>query len=144
MSVRRTAQLAAMVVGFTASMVVAGAQAPDNTERNKRDRSATAKTADQQSNAKADVDVTKRIRQAIIADKDLSTNAHNVKIITVAGKVTLKGPVRTEAEKQTVEAKAVQIAGAGNVTNQVSVTDSTSAKKSDSKTGKRAPAPKER
>lgn len=115
-----------------------GAQAPDNTKRNARDRQANAKTADQQSNARSDVDVTRQIRRAIVADKALSTNAHNVKIITRAGKVTLKGPVRNEGEKQAVEAKAVEVAGAGNVSNQLSVTDTSKAAR------KPAATPKER
>jgi hyperosmotically inducible periplasmic protein len=134
----------AVMAGVLATVVVVVAQQPDNTARNKQDRTPTAKTADQQSNAKADIDVTRRIRQAIVADKHLSTNAHNVKIITRAGKVTLKGPVRTDAEKQTVEAKAAEVAGAGNVTSQVSVTSATSAKASTpKKPRKRAAAPKE-
>jgi osmotically-inducible protein OsmY len=106
-----------------ATVVTVGAQAPDNTGRNARDRQATAKTADQQSNATTDVETTRRIRRAIVADKELSTNAHNVKVITRGGKVTLKGPVRTEAEKHAVEAKAADVAGAANVTSEVSVTE---------------------
>jgi hyperosmotically inducible protein len=136
--------LVMMMTGTLATMVVAGAQQPDNTARNKQDRTATAKTADQQSNAKADIDVTRRIRQAIIADKELSTNAHNVKVITRAGKVTLKGPVRTDAEKQTVEMKASEVAGAGNVKSEVTVISPTSAKASTPKRPrKRAATPKE-
>jgi osmotically-inducible protein OsmY len=106
---------------------------PDNTKVNARDRQARAKTADQQSNAKSDVETTRAIRRAIVADKDLSTYAHNVKIITRAGKVTLKGPVKTAEEKKTVEAKAAEVAGAANVTNRVSIaqpsTKSTASKK---------------
>jgi osmotically-inducible protein OsmY len=123
----------AIATGLLATAVVVGAQQPDNTAVNKRDRAPAAKTADQQSNAKTDLDVTRRIRQAIVGDKTLSTNAHNVKIITQNGKVTLKGPVRTDAEKQTVEAKAIDVAGAGNVTNQISVTNAASTKASASK-----------
>jgi len=104
----------------------AAAQAPapapaDNTKVNERDRQHGAKTAEQQSNTKADVDITRRIRQALVADKQLSTNAHNVKIITRAGQVTLKGPVKTADEKQAVESKAREIAGASNVVSQLTV-----------------------
>src|SRR5271170_942483 len=63
--------------------------APDNSAQNKDQ----GLTADNQANAKADRLTTANIRKAIIADKDLSTYAHNVKIITVNGVVTLKGPV---------------------------------------------------
>jgi osmotically-inducible protein OsmY len=138
-------RFAVIATGLLATAVTIGAQQPDNTAVNKRDRAPAEKTADQQSNAKTDVDVTRRIRQAIVADKSLSTNAHNVKIITREGKVTLKGPVRTDAEKQAVETKAIDVAGAGNVTNEISVTSATSTKASAAKknsTG--ATVPKER
>jgi hyperosmotically inducible protein len=97
---------------------------PDNTKTNTRDRAATAKTADQQGNSKADLDLTQKIRRAIVADKELSTYAHNVKVITRDGHVTLKGPVQTVEEKSALEAKAAEIAGTGKVTNQISVKSS--------------------
>jgi len=56
-----------------------------------------------------------------VKDKSLSTYAHNIKIITQDGKVTLKGPVRSEEEKASIESKAVAIAGQNNVTNQLEV-----------------------
>jgi osmotically-inducible protein OsmY len=54
-------------------------------------------------------------------DKALSSYAHNVKVIAQGGQVTLKGPVRSDAERRTVEAKATEVAGAGHVTNEMSV-----------------------
>jgi len=69
----------------------------------------------------ADRTTTKQIRKSIMQDKSLSTYAHNIKIITQDGKVTLKGPVRTEDDKTSLEAKAVAVAGAGNVTNQLEI-----------------------
>jgi hyperosmotically inducible protein len=54
-------------------------------------------------------------------DKTLSTYAHNVKVITQGGQVTLNGPVRSDEEKKSVEAKAVEVAGNGHVTNQLSI-----------------------
>ena len=96
---------------------------PDNTRVNKRDRVASQPTADQQNNSRPDVAITRDIRRGIINDKNLSTYAHNIKIITQDGAVTLKGPVRTEDEKKVVEAKATDIAGAGHVNNQISVTN---------------------
>jgi osmotically-inducible protein OsmY len=92
---------------------------PDNTAANKQ--SPHAATADQQSNRTADLETSRQIRRALIADKSLSTYAHNIKIVTQHGKVTLRGPVRTEAEKQTVRAKAAEVAGADNVTSAVTV-----------------------
>ena len=98
------------------------AQAPaDNTKVNTRDRAAGAVTADQQKETATDRDLTQKIRRSLVADKSLSTYAHNVKVVSQGGTVTLKGPVRSEQEKQTVEAKAVAVAGAGHVTNQLSI-----------------------
>jgi osmotically-inducible protein OsmY len=69
----------------------------------------------------ADRELTRKIRSSITDDKALSTYAHNIKIVAQDGKVTLKGPVRTEKEKADIEAKAAAIAGAGNVTNEIEV-----------------------
>ncbi len=95
--------------------------AKDNTAVNKRDRAKGAVTADQQKENRSDVEITADIRKALMDDKELSTYAHNVKIVTLHGKVTLKGPVRSEEEKKAIEAKATQVAGAGNVSNSISV-----------------------
>jgi hyperosmotically inducible periplasmic protein len=100
----------------------AGAQTPaDNTKVNKRDRAAEAVTADQQKENTNDREITQKIRRALVDDKTLSTYAHNVKVVSQDGQVTLKGPVRTEDEKKAVEAKATEVAGAGRVTNQLSI-----------------------
>jgi osmotically-inducible protein OsmY len=69
----------------------------------------------------ADRDTTQKIRKAIIGDKTLSTYAHNVKIFAHDGKVTLRGPVRSEDEKRTVNDMAAAIVGADNVTNELTV-----------------------
>ena len=111
---------------FSLAVLPAFAQtAPDNTKVNTRDRAAGAVTADQQKENARDIDVAKRIRQSVVNDKSLSTYAHNVKIVAQGGQVTLKGPVRTEEEKRSIEAKATEIAGAGRVTNAITVTPST-------------------
>ena len=103
-------------------VVSAGAQTPpDNTKVNKRDRAEGAVTADQQKENASDREIAQKIRRAIVADKTLSTYAHNVKIVAQNGKVTLKGPVRTDDEKKTVEAKATEVAGAGRVTNEITI-----------------------
>lgn len=96
-------------------------QEPDNTKVNKQDRKPGAVTADQQKMNKADRELTKKIRQAVMADKSLSTYAHNVKIVSRDGTVTLKGPVRSDTEKSTIETKATEIAGADKVRNEISV-----------------------
>jgi len=95
--------------------------APDNTKTNQGDASKNAKTADQQKMNPADRETTKKIRSALMDDKSLSTYAHNIKIITTDGMVTLKGPVRSEDEKSAIEAKARQVAGDSNVTNNLTV-----------------------
>ncbi|MDQ6760420.1 MAG: BON domain-containing protein [Acidobacteriota bacterium] len=106
------------------------AKAPDNTKVNKRDRKAGEPTADQQKENQPDREIARKIRRAIVADKSLSTYAHNVKVIVQGGAVTLKGPVHTEEEKKAVEAKATEVAGSAKVTNQLSVKgDSARAKK---------------
>ena len=122
-SIKR-AILAVSVVGlFVTPAVSAMAQtpAPDNSKVNTRDRSKNAQTADQQKENAADRELTRSIRHALMQDKDLSSYAHNVKIISQGGQVTLKGPVRTEEEKRVVEAKATEVAGAGHVANQMSI-----------------------
>lgn len=103
-------------------------QKPDNTRENRADRSAGGTTADQAKNNKTDRQLMQEIRKAIVADKSLSTYAHNVKVVAQHGKVTLKGPVRSDEEKKTVEAKAVEVAGAGNVTNSITVKEAASQK----------------
>jgi hyperosmotically inducible protein len=95
---------------------------PDNTKVNKQDRNAGQPTADQQKMNKADRDLSAQIRKSIMADKSLSTYAHNVKVISQDGVVTLKGPVHSEDEKKAIVAKAVEVAGnADKVVDQITV-----------------------
>lgn len=110
--------------------VVARAQEPpnqqappaaDNTKTNERDRSATEPTADQQKENRSDRDITQQIRRSIMKDKSLSTYAHNVKIVTQNGQVTLKGPVQSEDEKRAIETKAAEVAGQDKVTSELNI-----------------------
>jgi hyperosmotically inducible periplasmic protein len=94
---------------------------PDNTKQNKDQ---TNPSADQQKMNPADRTLTQKIRKAIHDDTTLSTYAHNIKIISQDGKVTLRGPVRSEDEKNNIEAKAVAVAGQGNVTDQLEIAPS--------------------
>ena len=95
---------------------------PDNSAVNKRDRSSGAVTADQQKMNAADRALTAKIRRSIMADKSLSMYAHNVKIVSQDGTVTLKGPVRSDEEVKAIESKAITITGdSGKVVNQMSV-----------------------
>jgi len=102
---------------------------PDNSKVNKRDRAAGATTAGQQKENATDRELTSKIRQALMDDKTLSTYAHNVKIVSQDGKVTLKGPVRSEEEKKIVVAKATEVAGTGKVVNEISIAPAKGAKK---------------
>jgi hyperosmotically inducible periplasmic protein len=104
--------------------VMAQTVAPDNAKSNKVDASNATATADAQTNSAADLDLTKRIRRSVMADKSLSTYAHNIKIVTVNGSVTLNGVVRSEDEKGAVEMKATNIAGKNKVTNDLKVAPS--------------------
>jgi hyperosmotically inducible protein len=95
---------------------------PDNTKVNKQDRDTNQPTADRQKNNASDLELTKNIRRSIMEDKALSTDAHNVKVISQDGTVTLKGPVKSEAEKSAIVSKAVSLAGgADKVVDQMSV-----------------------
>jgi osmotically-inducible protein OsmY len=94
---------------------------PDNTRVNQRDRIAGAVTADRQGNSKADVNRTAAIRRSINKEKGLSTSARNAKVITLDGQVTLRGPVRDQAEKERLGKLAAEIAGAHNVRNELEV-----------------------
>jgi hyperosmotically inducible protein len=94
---------------------------PDNSGVNIRDRDTRPMTAGQQSNATSDVNLTRKIRRAVVRDHSLSMLAHNVKIVSANGSVTLRGPVKTEQEKTVIASKAQAIAGADKVDNQLEV-----------------------
>jgi len=95
---------------------------PDNTGKNVRDRDDKTLTPLDQSESEADRTLTQRIRQAVVEDDSLSTNAKNVKIITVNGRVTLRGPVTSKQEKAAIATKAQQLAGADKVDDQLEIT----------------------
>ena len=121
---RSRSAIHAMVIASVLSLTTMGGLAQtsaDNTKVNERDKAKGAVTADQQKENTGDRTLTQKIRQSIMRDKSLSTYAHNVKVVATDGQVTLKGPVRTEEEKRTVEAKAAEVAGADHVTNEMSI-----------------------
>lgn len=93
----------------------------DNSGKNVRDRKESSQTPADQSNSKADLAITQAIRKAVVADKALSTNAHNVKIITSNGVVTLRGPVKSTEEKDKIAAKAKSVAGVTSVDNKLEI-----------------------
>ena len=94
---------------------------PDNSGRNVRDADGATKTPGDQSESEPDRTITQNVRQAVTADDSISTNGKNVKIITVDGTVTLRGPVKSEQEKTNIAARAQQIAGVKQVDNQLEI-----------------------
>lgn len=105
---------------LAAAMLMAQQQ-PDNTKRNERDRREGAVTADQQKENEADRALTQKIRKSITDTDGMSTYARNVKIVSRDGKVTLRGPVRTDAEKRQIESIAKTAAGESNVVSELEV-----------------------
>ena len=114
----RVLVLGAMMSGISLIGFAQQAPAPDNTKANAQ---ADQNTADKQSNAASDRALTQQVRKAIMQDKSMSTYAHNVKVVTQNGQVTLSGPVRTDEEKQAIAQKAAEIAGQGRIVDQISV-----------------------
>jgi len=92
----------------------------DNTAVNKRDRDSNAKTPLDQNENKVDIGITASIRKSVV-DTKMSTNAQNVKIITQDGNVTLRGPVKTQEEKNRIEEIARSVAGVKAVDSQLEV-----------------------
>lgn len=103
-----------------ASVSQAANAAADNTKKNERDRAATVSPMDQ-GNSSADLGITKQIRQDVMKADALSTTAKNVKIITVDGMVTLRGPVKSDKEKTDIAAIAQAAAGVKHVDNQLEI-----------------------
>ncbi len=104
-----------------------GSAQPDNTRRNVRDRDDRNLTPLDQGNSKADVATTAQIRKEIIAEKGLSVNARNVKIITRDGQITLRGPVNSSAEKSLIGTIAERSPHSGRVDNQLEIQSPTKA-----------------
>ncbi len=106
---------------FALSAIAQDTPAADNTGKNQRDRSGETKTSGDQSNSSTDVKMTAAIRRAVVHDGSLSMAAKNVKIITANGMVTLRGPVKTEAEKAKIAELAKSAAGDAKIDNQLEV-----------------------
>lgn len=110
------------VAAFTGCDMNTDPGATDNTARSQADRPGDAKTPMDQSESSASIRITADIRRAIMDDDSMSTGAQNCKIITDdAGRVTLRGKVDSQAEKDSIEAKATGVAGVTAVDNQLEV-----------------------
>lgn len=110
-----------LLVGCTEGNKPAAPPAKDNTSINERDGHGSTTTPMDQSNQQADLDLTAKIREKVLEIEGLSVNGQNVKIISVAGQVALRGPVASAAEKDQIGAIATKIAGEGHVTNELEV-----------------------
>jgi hyperosmotically inducible periplasmic protein len=104
----------------TATTTSSTVQASDNTGTNARDRAGAVTPLDQ-GNSAADLETTQAIRKAVMADDTLSTDAKNVKIVTDRGMVTLRGSVKDQAEKDTIDRNARAAAGSNQVNDQLDV-----------------------
>lgn len=109
------------LVPIGASFAQTANRAANNTAINQRDSGHETLTPMDQSNKPSDIKMTQEIRRAIVKDQALSTDAKNIKIITIDGAVTLRGPVKTDQEKADIAAKAAQLAGDSNVHNELEV-----------------------
>ena len=106
---------------------VTGGTAPDNTNVNERDADGGTLTPGDQGNNPSDLAVTQRVRQAVVGADSLTMGEKNVKIITVNGVVTLRGPVESEESKSKIAALAKDAVGVTSVDNQLEVTGTASA-----------------
>src|SRR6201982_3261147 len=113
--------LACLSTVSLASMAGDDKTKPDNTAVNERDRSGETKTSGDQANSSADLKITQAIRQALMKDRELSTTAKNIKVITANGQVTLRGPVKTAQEKAKIDQLVKSAAGGGKIDNQLDV-----------------------
>jgi hyperosmotically inducible periplasmic protein len=105
-----------------AAISIAQAQtSPDNTKQNSLDATNKTASADMQKNDKTDLALTKQIRASVMADKSLSTYAHNVKIVAVNGNVTLSGVVHSQQEKDSIAAKAQAVLQNGSLVNNLTI-----------------------
>ena len=108
-------------LAFATVPVVQAQTAPDNTKQNSVDTTNRTASADKQKNDQTDLALSKQIRASVVADKSLSTYAHNIKIVAVDGNVTLSGVVHSQQEKDSIEAKARAVLQNGSLVNNLTV-----------------------
>lgn len=117
MQISRSLLYASVSLGLMLSSHGSIAQNADSSGQNR----GQGLTADKQSNVRSDRMTTAQLRKAIIGDKALSTYAHNIKILVQNGSVTLKGPVRSEEEKQKVVSDAGSVVSPDKISDQLTV-----------------------
>ncbi len=113
--------IAVLLTACVNALAATETPAADNSAVNERDRSITEVTAEDQGTSEKDVGLTRRIRQEVVKNDKLSTDAHNIKIITINGKVTLKGPVQSLEEKNQLERISKKLAGNANVRSEIEI-----------------------
>jgi osmotically-inducible protein OsmY len=102
-----------------AGLYLAAESTLENTEVNVRDKDNTTLTPEDQKETKKDIRITAHIRKAVVKNKSLSMDAHNAKIITRNGVVTLRGPVKNVAESKKLQKIAMKTRGVTQVDNQL-------------------------
>lgn len=106
--------------GMTKTDPGSPAVSTDSTAVNKRDAASNTLTPmDQSKGTNSDVEITRKIREEIVKNDSISTYAQNIKIITLNGKVTLRGPVKTQSEITYIRDVAERVAGKSMVVNQL-------------------------
>lgn len=111
-------------IGVLLTSLTANAADPaaaDNTGLNERDRSGTTLTPMDQSNSQPDIDMVAAIRSAIVEQDRLSTTSKNIKVIANDGHVTLRGPVESAEEKETIAALVRSIPGVVAIDDQLEI-----------------------
>ncbi|HEY8269431.1 MAG TPA: BON domain-containing protein [Pseudobdellovibrionaceae bacterium] len=125
MFTRKIVTAAVMAMAVNGTVFAVSHSDADNTKLNQRDAKNTKQSAltpdIQTKGSPQDVELTRLLRQELTNDKTLSTNAQNIKIITLDGIVTLRGPVESQEEKQRIDALAKKTAGVKRVDNQLDV-----------------------
>jgi len=110
-----------VAAGQSAAYAQSSSAPADNSAQNVQDRNHQTLTPVDQSNKPEDLAISRQIRSSLVKDRDLSTDAKNIKIITIDRTVTLRGVVETDSERTSVEARAAHVAGAANVHNELVV-----------------------
>jgi hyperosmotically inducible periplasmic protein len=112
------------LIGVFAGALALGCRSNDSTDTTRTTSATTTLTPSDQPNDKADLDTTAQIRRDLVSDQSLSVDAKNVRIVTRDGVVLLRGLVKDEAEKVTVENKAAEVPGVKRIENDLDVLES--------------------
>lgn len=101
-----------LALGASGLMAMAQTTPPPQSAQT-RTRSTTETSTDNQ--------MATKVRQGLMSDQNIGAAAHNVKVSSRNGMVTLRGKVSTAEEKDMIVSKAKQIAGDSNVKDEITV-----------------------